>query len=79
MQIIMTHQVERKEGNFWQNLIVEEQFNNKYLKCFWHEQEWVEEPGYTEVNPGGTVILPCTVSNKERDIYHKLGPWWIYY
>ena len=31
------------------------------------KQEWVEQPGYTEVNPGGSVILPCRVTNKKGE------------
>ena len=27
-------------------------------------QEWEEEPGYREVNPGGEVVMVCRVRNK---------------
>ena len=27
-------------------------------------QQWEEEPGYKEVNPGGTVVMVCMVKNK---------------
>ena len=30
-------------------------------------QEWVYQPVYTEVNPGGTVVLPCRVTNKKGE------------
>ena len=30
-------------------------------------QQWLEEPGYAEVNPGGTVLLACRVSNKKGE------------
>ena len=30
-------------------------------------QTWLEEPGYAEVNPGGTVLLACKVSNKKGE------------
>ena len=48
-------------------------------------QEWEEEPGYREVNPGGEVIMVCRVRNKggecscEQDkhilIVHALSFW----
>ena len=27
-------------------------------------QQWEEEPGYREVNPGGAVVMNCRVKNK---------------
>ena len=27
-------------------------------------QQWEEEPGYREVNPGGAVVMTCRVKNK---------------
>ena len=27
-------------------------------------QQWEEEPGYKEVNPGGAVVMVCMVKNK---------------
>ena len=27
-------------------------------------QQWEEEPGYKEVNPGGAVVMVCRVKNK---------------
>jgi hypothetical protein len=30
-------------------------------------QEWVEKPSYKEVNPGGSIILPCKVLNKKGE------------
>ena len=27
-------------------------------------QQWEEEPGYREVNPGGAVVMVCRVKNK---------------
>ena len=31
------------------------------------KQEWLEQPSYTEVNPGGSVTLPCRVTDKKGD------------
>ena len=31
------------------------------------KQVWLEQPGYTEVNPGGETVLGCRVSNKKGE------------
>ena len=30
-------------------------------------QEWEEQPGYKEVNPGGEVVMACHVRNKQGE------------
>ena len=31
------------------------------------QQTWLEQPSYTEVNPGGSVTLPCRVTDKRGE------------
>ena len=37
------------------------------LKLALGTQEWDEEPGYKEVNPGGEVVMVCKVKNKKGE------------
>lgn len=42
-----------------------------YLTCLFPSvlgiQSWISQPGYQEVNPGGEVIMPCRIRNKQGE------------
>ena len=38
-----------------------------YLSKVWAIQQWSEQPRYQEVNPHGSVIMPCLIINKKGE------------
>ena len=47
--------------------LIELFFFSSFLGCCNGQQEWTEQPRYQEVNPHGSVVMPCVITNKKGE------------